>query len=74
MSVAGTVTCKEKITALFGPGFKFTSPSVHCGVTASRADKDDEEVNNGEDKGRTETQSHDVLPLSLSWRPNGRGK
>src|SRR6266567_2794117 len=32
-------------------------------VTASRTDKDDEEVNEGEGKGRTEMQSHDVLPL-----------
>ena len=39
-----------------------SSTSKYC-VTASREDKDYEEVNAGEEKGRTKMQSHDVLPL-----------
>jgi hypothetical protein len=44
-------------------------------VTASRTDKleDDEEVNEGEDKGRTEMQKFTMFfPFPLSWRPNGK--
>jgi hypothetical protein len=43
-----------------------SSTSDYC-VTASRMDKDDEEVNEGDDKGRTEMQKFTMFfPFSLS--------